>query len=74
MLNVVIQSGDDLYKETLVAYACIGNTIKYRTTDGGQSHIVYESHNSAQETFENMTEFEAKYQNDVMWLPKGVVE
>ena len=72
MLNVVIQSGNDLYKETLVAYACIGNTIKYRTSDGGQSHITYESHNRAKEIFKDMTEFEAEYPNDVMWLPKGV--
>lgn len=71
MLNVVIQSGDNLYKETLVAYACVGNTIKYRTADGGQSEIAYNSHNRAKETFKDMTEFEAEYQNDVMWLPEG---
>lgn len=71
MLNVVIQSGDNLYTETLVAYACIDNSIKYRTTDGGQSEIVCKSHNRAKEIFKDMIEFEAEYPNDVMWLPEG---
>lgn len=80
MLNVVMQGKGEYSKETLVAYNCNENIIRFRTIDNQQGYIKYKSPESAKDVFMKMIKQEAKELQadtdkilnfELLWLPEG---